>query len=173
MVKREITEITIDGIRFKIQEFQWERSIEIQKLVLEKLSPILNVLGLKSDNKNDDDSDNNEKKSLLDKLEIKDLGSSIKECLLSIDNPFEFFKQIFSDTYVIRINQSGQEGQENLNKRDILNDIFHKKTFTAFKLAFEVIKFNELAFMEGLGGIGNIIGSLMSSIQKPNMNINE
>lgn len=158
---QKIVNVTIDGIKFKIKEFQWEKSLEIQKTTMITLSPVLNILGLNSGNDEEDDN-----KSLLDKIKIDNLGNAIRDCLLSIDNPFSFFKQVFENTYVIKKNQSGQEGEFPLTDSEILNETFHKKTMTAVKLVIEVLKVNELLFSNGLGGFGKIIGSLMSTMQK-------
>ena len=158
---QKLVDVKIDGIKFKIKEFQWEKSLEIQKLTLVTLSPVLNILGL---NSGKDDQDDN--LSLLDKLKIENLGNALKDSLMTIERPFEFFKQIFENTYVIKKNKSGQEGEFSLANDDELNETFHKKTMTAMKLVIEVLKVNELLFSNGLGGLGNIIGTLMNTMQK-------
>ena len=158
---QKLVDVKIDGIKFKIKEFQWEKSLEIQKLTLVTLSPVLNILGLNSGKDNEDDG-----KALLENLEIGNLGHALKDCLMTIDRPFDYFKQIFENTYVIKKNQAGQEGEFSLANDDELNETFHKKTMTAMKLVIEVLKVNELLFSNGLGGLGKIIGTLMNMMQK-------
>ena len=166
MIKKEIIEVTVDSIKFKIQEYNWKKSLRIQKMIGEILSPVLNVLALNSDK-----TEENQDKSILDSIVIKDLGSSIKTCLLSIPDLFGFFKEVFSDTFVIKINLSGESGEVCLNDDNALEETFHKKTMTAFKLVFEVMKVNELGFTNGGGGLGSIIGIFKNMMTKSNVNM--
>lgn len=160
MIKLEIVDVEIDGIKFQIQEFSWKKSLKIQKKLLNILTPVLDVLSLNANEEEEEDKN----ESFLDKLEIKNLGSAVRKCLLSIDDPFELFKEVFSSSYVIKTNESGASVPVVLDNDELLQETFHKKTLSAFKLIFQVLKVNELVFSNGMDGLGEKIISIFKSI---------
>ena len=122
MIKREIIEKNVDGISFKIMEFEWRESLALEKRTLEICSPALDLISsLKNSLKKGD--------SFLD-LEIKDLGEIFQKILLSMDDPFEYIKSMIRNTYYPKRNKSGIIDLK-LDNDEVINEVFHGKTITA------------------------------------------
>lgn len=149
MIKRELINKNVDGIDFKIMEFTWKESLALEKRTLEIVSPALDLVSsLKNCMK--------QGASFLD-LDIKGLGNIFQSMLLSMDDPFEYIKSMVKNTYYPKRNKNGVLDTQ-LDNDEIINEVFHGKTLVAVKLCVEVMQVNKFAFIEGLGGLGNLTG---------------
>jgi hypothetical protein len=154
-MERKLIKVNIDGIDFKIMEFVWKDSLKLEKKTLSLFAPVLDILGsLESDEKS---------KSLLD-MKINNLGTILQKTLLSMEDPFDYIREMICCTYYPKKNKSGIQ-EVLLDNDEIINEVFHGKTLLAVKLCIEVMKANKFAFIEGLGGIGNITG-IFSNLMK-------
>jgi len=92
-------------------------------------------------------------------MDLKRLGSILRKVLLSFrkEDPFAYAKKMLAQTFF----HDSEKGNLLLDNIQNINAVFTGKTLTCMKLLIEVMKANNFAFIEGLGGKGiNLIGFL-------------
>lgn len=147
----ESIEVVVDDMPFTIQQFKFKDAIYLEAKTMKILAPALNMLESYTGIDNE--------------MSLDGLGSVLTDILTALvnDDIFEYMKQMMRQTYY-----TGGQSTFLLNTEDQINKTFHGKTITAFKLLFEIMKANKMAFIEVLGGNGlNITGILK------NMNTNQ
>lgn len=149
----------IGGLKFYIQQFAARKGVKLERKTLLLLLPVLNTA--KSSNDQEDlkkkikkiDDQNNFKAGLNFIDALKDILQNMSE-----EDFMKYILEIISDTSVEFVNDFSEKNVNssgkltNLNDVNIFDNIFAGKYYILYELIFEIMRANNFAFLEVLGG---------------------
>ena len=138
-------EITIDDLKFSIQQFPALKAMKIEKKLMEVLIPVMGSLI------------SEDKKKHIDMAKVS-LGIQTGLSSLTEEKFEDVILSSLSSTYAY------VNGKPEIINIDIFNQVFTGKILTVYKLILEVMKVNKFCFFELLrGGNGTNLTAFFSN----------